>query len=128
MQKREERLKKRQLEKMKKEKEKRMKSYSRYGHSGKLRHSTMGMKSCMYAAASAAVLLLCILVSFFAHGKAAVIIGVFGILAVVGVVAGIIAGVKGMRERDRNYITCKIGLGCNIILAIGLLLIYTGGF
>ncbi len=128
MRKKEEKLTKRQIEKLKKEKEKRKKSYSRFGHSGQMKHSTMGVKSCLYAAATAVLLVLCIFISFLTHGKAAAIIGVFGLLCVAGVVLGIIAAVKGMRERDRNYITCKIGLGGNIFLAIGLLMIYAGGF
>lgn len=40
-------MRKREIEKLKKEKAKRMKSYSRYGHAGALKHSTMGMKSCV---------------------------------------------------------------------------------
>ena len=128
MRKKDDKLTKRQIEKLKKEKEKRKKSYSRFGHSGHMKHSTMGMKSCMYGIAAALLLALCIFISFLTHGQAAAFIGVLGLLCIAGVVLGIIAGFKGMRERDRNYITCKIGLGVNLFLAIGLLMIYVGGF
>jgi hypothetical protein len=118
---------KRRIAKIQKEKQKRMQSYRRYG-SGKRKHSTMGVRSCLLAAGALAILGSTIAISFAMHGKAAAVIGGFGILAVVCAIRGLIAAIKGTRERDRNYITCKIGFGANVLLLAGLFIIFVGGF
>lgn len=128
MQKRKDNKEQRRIEKLRKEKEKRMKGYRKYGHAGQMRHSTMGVRSCIYAGGGAVLLVLSIVISFVMHGKAAAFIGVFGIISLALAGFGIYAAFKGMRERDRNYITCKIGMGCNILLVIGLMMIFAGGF
>lgn len=113
--------------KQKKQKEKRMKVYRKYGQRT-LRHSTMGLRSLLYFGVSLAILLACIGISFAMHGEAFGIIGGFGILAGVCAALGVYAAYKGTKERDRNYITCKIGLGTNILQLIGLSIIFIGGF
>lgn len=42
-------------------------------------------------------------------------------------ILGINAAVKGFRERERNYITCKIGLPVSGIVLILFLVIFIGG-
>ena len=120
-------LEKRRLDRIDREKQKRIQKYRRFGQK-KIRHSTMGMRSCVYAAGSALILALCIGISYAVKGKAAAVIGLAGILAAVCAGYGVRAALKGTKERDRNYITCKIGLVCNIIMIAGLSIIYIGGF
>jgi len=35
-------------------------------------------------------------------------------------IIGLIVGIKGFRERDKNYVTCKLGVGINGILLLTL--------
>ena len=50
-----------------------------------------------------------------------------GVVSCVLSILGINAAVKGFRERERNYITCKIGLPVNGIVLILFLVIFIGG-
>ena len=98
----------------------------KYGQA-KMKHSRMGIYSCVYAGASFALILSCILVAFIMRGKTWAFLGGFGLLSVVLAVLGIRASIKGMREREKNYITCKAGLAGNIVILLGLLTIFIGG-
>lgn len=110
-----------------KEREKRRKGQRRFGQV-KLKHSTMGIRSCQYAAGSFALLLLCIVISYLCGGKAGGFIGGFGIIAFVIAACGLRASIKGRRERDKNYLTCRIGAVLNGLLALGIGIIFVGGF
>lgn len=109
------------------EKERKKRGTRRYGQAN-LRHSHMGIYSCWFAVGSFSLLLVSILIAFFMHGETGGFIGGFGILSIVFAILGIRAAVKGLRERERNYITCKIGMTVSIIVLIGLLVIFIGGF
>ena len=124
--KKEERKEIRRIEKIKKAKDKRMKNYRKYGR-GQQKHSTMGMRSCIQAAGAVLLFGLAIFFAFLLHGNAG-FTGAMGILAGVCAGFGIRSGVKGFRERERNYITCKVGLGINGGLLLILVIIFIGGF
>ena len=109
------------------EKERKKRGTCRYGQAN-LKHSHMGIYSCWFAVGSFSLLLVSILIAFFMHGETGGFIGGFGILSIVFAILGIRAAVKGLRERERNYITCKIGMTVSIIVLIGLLVIFIGGF
>ena len=72
----------------------------------------------------------------FASGAAAaVLITAFSafcisnpVLAVILAGMGIRASVKGRREREKNYLTCKVGVVLNILILICLLMIFVMGF
>ena len=40
---------------------------------------------------------------------------------------GVITGFRGFKERDKNYITCKIGVACNLAILIGFAGIFIRG-
>ena len=40
---------------------------------------------------------------------------------------GLLLGVRGFRERDKNYITCKVGIGANAAFLLGLTAIFIRG-
>ncbi len=99
----------------------------KYGQS-QLKHSRMGIYSCVYAGISFALILACILVAFVMRGSTIGIIGGIGILTVILSILGIQASIKGMREREKKYVTCKAGLAGNIVILLGLIWIFIGGF
>ena len=55
------------------------------------------------------------------------IVGGFGMVAVVMTILGFRAAMKGFRDRDRNYFTCRIGIGLNSVILLGLIIIFLRG-
>lgn len=108
------------------EKERKKRGSRKYGQA-KMKHSRMGIYSLVYAGGAFALILSCILIAFVLRGNTWAFVGGLGLISVVLAILGIRASVKGMRERDKNYITCKAGLAGNIILLLGLLIIFIGG-
>lgn len=103
------------------------KNTRKYGTAVRPKHSTMGKNSCRLAAAALILLLAAIGTAFWMRGKTAGFVGGLGILSIVCAGLGIRAAVKGFRERERNYITCRIGLFINGLMLLGLGIIFFGG-
>lgn len=93
----------------------------------KRKHSSMGKNSCWLAAGALVLLGAAIGVAFVMRGNTAGFVGGLGILSIVIAGLGFRAAMKGFRERERNYITCKIGITANILILIGLIVIFLGG-
>ena len=87
----------------------------------------MGIYSCVYAGGALTILLICILAAFVMRGNTFGLIGGMGIVSIVLAALGIRASVKGMREREKRYITCKAGMAGNIVILLGLAAIFLGG-
>ncbi|CUX45389.1 DUF6142 family protein [Clostridium sp. C105KSO13] len=117
---------KRDAKNKQKERDRSRKRIRKYGQA-KLKHSRMGIYSCVYAGLSFAILQSCILIAFVMRGETFGFIGGVGILSIILAAVGIRAGVKGMREREKRYITCKAGIAANIVILLGLILIFIGG-
>ncbi len=54
-----------------------------------------------------------IVMAFLNKGKSAAMVGSFGVFDMILACIGIVTGVKGFKERDKNYLTCKIGIVVN---------------
>lgn len=81
-----------------------------------IKHSHMGIWSCAYALGATIVIFVAILLAYLKHGESAGYVGGIGILAVGLSIFGIQAGSKGLKERERKYITCRVGIACNILI------------
>ena len=92
-----------------KAREKRQKKMIRtkYGQAPK-RHARQGIKSCMYFVLAAFVLLLMVSVSFVLKGKVSILVGFAGLFVLVMASLGLVSGIRGFKEREKNYITYKI--------------------
>ena len=114
--------------KLAKERENRRKKMIRtkYGQTPK-RHAKKGIKSCIYAIFSMFFLFLLISSAFVENGQVGVLLGVAGFLVLGLAIAGTINAVHGLKERDKNYITCKIGLGCNAVVLLCMFAIFVRG-
>ncbi len=99
---------------------------TKYGQT-KLRHSRQGLKSCIYCVLTVFILVLMISVSYTAQGKVSILIGFAGLFALVLACCGLAAGVRGFKEREKNYVTCKIGTVCSCILVAGMCAIFVRG-
>lgn len=111
-----------------KEREKRRKKMMRtkYGQAPR-RHARKGIKSCIYAFFSLFFLFLLLAATFVENGQIGILMGIAGFLILALAVAGAYNGVLGFRERDKNYITCKIGLGCNAAVLLCMFAIFVRG-
>lgn len=109
-----------------KRKERRSRGSRKYGQA-KRKHAKKGIQSCIYAGVTAGILLIMIIVAFVTKGKMGAFGGLVGILLVAASCMGIRAAIHGFREREKNYLTCKLGLGFNIFFLVCLAAIYFGG-
>lgn len=109
-----------------KQKERKKRGTRKYGQA-KYKHSHMGIVSCSCAGAALVLLAGCILYAYLARGAAAGIVGGIAIVSLILSILGIRAAAKGFRERERNYLTCKIGLPGSTLVLILFLMIFIGG-
>lgn len=109
-----------------KAREKQRKRITKYGQA-KPRHARKGIYSCGYAFVVLLLLFLMVSISFREKGEVGMLIGFvgLGIMALTGI--GIWLGLRGLKERDRNYITCKVGIGINTAVFLGLAVIFIRG-
>ena len=109
-----------------KQKERKTRGTRKYGQA-KYKHSHMGIVSCSCAGAALVLLAGCILYAYLARGAAAGIVGGIAIVSLILSILGIRAAAKGFRERERNYLTCKIGLPGSALVLLLFLVIFIGG-
>ncbi|MGN1266929.1 MAG: DUF6142 family protein [Dorea sp.] len=111
-----------------KEREKRRKTMIRtkYGQTP-LKHAKKGIKSCAYSSISSFLLLLLLSSSFVTNGEVSLAMGIIGIIAMALAIGGFAAGIRGFKERDKNYITCKVGVGWSGLLVFGMCAIFIRG-
>ena len=88
----------------------------------KRKHSRKGIWSCVMA-----VLAGLIVMAFMNKGKSAAMVGSFGVFDMILACIGIVTGVKGFKERDKNYLTCKIGIVVNGFILLALILVFIRG-
>jgi len=124
----EEKNKKAREKKLAKEREKRKKKMTstKYGQTP-LRHARKGFTSCILAVVSAFFIVLMIGTSYTVRGEVGAFLGVLGLATLVIAVIGLIEGIQGFQERDRNYVTCRVGIGVNIVLILFMCAIFIRG-
>ena len=99
---------------------------TKYGQKQK-RHAKKGLPACIYAFFALFFLFLLIATSFVENGKIGVLMGIVGFLILALSAAGTKMAIQGFKERDKNYITCKIGLGCNAAVLLCMFGIFVRG-
>lgn len=109
-----------------KERERRKRGNRKYGQA-KLKHSKKGILSCCIAGAVAVVLIGLLVYAYISRGGAAPYVGGIGMIAFIAACDGCMTGFRGFRERDKNYITCKIGMAFNIFFIVGFIAIFCRG-
>ncbi len=111
-----------------KEREKRRKTLIRtkYGQAP-LKHSKKGIQSCIFAGAASFLLLLLLSSSFVTNGEVSLAMGFIGLVALGFSAGSFICGLRSFKERDKNYITSRIGTVWSAVLLIGMLTIFIRG-
>ena len=109
-----------------KEREKKQRGNRKYGQ-GNLKNAKRGVFSCVLSAFIGFMFLMLLLVSYASKGEARSIIGLAGIGCLVLAAVGLMMGLRGFSERDKNYLTCKIGVGINGFLVLAFLIVFIRG-
>lgn len=99
---------------------------TRFGQKPK-KHAKKGIESCMMAVLGLLLFVLLISRSFSVKGQVSILSGLAGIMVLAIAIRGVSYAMKGFRERDKNYITCKIGVGGNGLLLFCMCAIFIRG-
>ncbi len=113
-------------EERRREKERKKRGTRKYGQA-ELKQSRKGTLSCISGAGGLLILAGCIFYAFMARGNAHGIIGGMAIVSLILSINGIRLAIRGFGERDRNYLTCKIGLPVSSVSLVFFLAIFIGG-
>lgn len=114
-------------ERRKREKERKKRRYYKHGQV-KLKHSKRGLVSSALAFTSAFLMMLIFLVSYISRGDVSIFIGLTGLAVLAMSAVGIERGIKGYKEREKNYTSCKAGIICNAVLLLIFTATYIRGF
>ena len=114
-------------ERRKREKERKKRRNFKHGQV-KLKHSKRGLVSSGLAFTSAFLMMLIFSVSYISRGGVDILIGLTGLMVLVMSVIGIERGIKGFKEREKNYVSCKGGIICNTVLLLIFTATYIRGF
>ncbi len=109
-----------------KAKERKKRENRKYGQA-KLKHSKKGIQSCVIAGIVIVTLATMIVIAYMSAGTTEPYIGGLALVAMVLAVTGGVLALRGFKERERNYLTCKIGIGCNIFVIIAFVAIFCRG-
>ena len=109
-----------------KDKERRRRGSRKYGQARK-KHSKKGVYSCVVAGVILVLLLILLVFTYSSKGQAAALIGASGLGALILSWIGVTMGIRGLREREKDYITCKIGIGSNAFFLLVFIMIFIRG-
>ena len=107
-------------------KERKKRGNRKYGQA-KLRHAKKGIYSLMMAIMVVIIFVILILTAFLHKGQSSAMIGSFGLITIILSVIGLVIGIRGFRERDKNYVTCRWGIGLNGVILLGLIGMFIRG-
>ena len=108
------------------DRERKKRGNRKYGQA-KQKHSRKGILSCMIAVTVVIILSVLIAMAYKSKGQSAAIIGSIGLFTMILTVVGIVTGFRGFREREKNYKTCKVGIGVNCLVLLCLIAVFIRG-
>ena len=108
------------------ERERRARGRRKYGQA-KLKHAKRGILSCGVAAVTCISILSSLIVVYVSGGSTGILVGIVGLLTMILSGVGIYLAFRGFREREKDYLTCKIGMGFNIFFLLSLITIFCRG-
>ncbi len=115
-----------QMQAKEREKRRRKMLRTKYGQTPR-KHAKRGMQSFALAVIVLFLLFLMLASSFFSRGQVSTMLGALGLAAAAIAGMGVYLGIKGFKERDKNYITCRLGIICNVIVLLGMTAIFIRG-
>ena len=98
----------------------------KYGQA-KLKHAKKGIWSCAVAGTVFVLFAILLVIAYTSAGTAAGYVGGLGILSMVFSFIGLYLARKGFREREKDYLTCKIGGVLNFLFFMTFAAIFCWG-
>lgn len=98
----------------------------KYGQA-QLKHAKRGIWSCILSATVLIIMALLFIKAYVSGGTAAPIIGGVGLVAFVLSNCGLYMGLRGFKEREKDYLTCKIGASCSAFFILVFIIIFCRG-
>ena len=108
------------------EKERKRRKKRKYGQA-KLKHAKRGILSCALSLIVLILLIAMLAKAYISRGGAAPFIGAMGIVTMILAGGGLYAAIRGFREREKDYLTCKIGAASCSLLLLGFIFIFCRG-
>ena len=108
------------------ERERRARGSRKYGQA-ELKHAKRGIISCAIALAVGILLASMLTLAYKSGGTVGTYVGGLGLSSIIFSGIGVYVAIRGFKEREKNYLTCKIGLGCNLFFIIGYIGIFCRG-
>lgn len=109
------------------ERERKRRKNRKYGQA-KLTHAKRGIISCILAGIVFVLLVSMLAKAYVSGGSATPLVGGIGLVCVVLAGYGLYMSLRGFKEREKDYLTCKIGVGCNALFILGFIMIFCRGF
>lgn len=108
------------------EKERRKRRNRKYGQA-KLKHAKRGIISCILSGVVLVLLTAMLGKAYISEGTAAPFIGALGLISMILAGYSLYMGIRGFKEREKDYLTCKIGIGCSAFFILGFIMIFCRG-
>lgn len=108
------------------ERERRKRRNRKYGQA-KLKHAKRGIMSCAISGVVLVLLIAMLAKAYISEGAAAPFIGAVGLMSMILTGIGLYMAIRGFKEREKNYLTCKIGVVCSSLIMLGFILIFCRG-
>ena len=108
------------------ERERRRRRNRKYGQA-KLKHSKRGIFSCVISGVVLVLLTAMLAKAYVSRGGATPFIGALGLISMILAGCGLYMGIRGFKEREKDYLTCKIGTTCSGLIILGFILIFCRG-
>lgn len=108
------------------QRERRNRKRRKYGQA-KLKHAKRGVASCTLSVLVFIIMVALFVKAYISSGTATPVVGGLGLIAFVLSGSGLYLALRGFKEREKDYLTCKIGVGCNAIFIFGFILIFCRG-
>lgn len=93
----------------------------------RLKPSKGGRISCMIAGVVLLVYFLLLLTAYINRGETPAVTGALGLIIMIAGWFGVAIGVRGLREIEKDYRSCRVGIVLNGILAFSLTALFLGG-
>ncbi len=114
------------MQRKRNDRERRARKNRKYGQAV-LRHAKRGIVSGSIAVAVGVLMIFMIVLAYTSGGKVGTYIGGISLIAMIAAGVGVYEGFRGFREREKNYLTCKLGIGFNIFYLVGFVAIFCRG-
>ena len=98
----------------------------KYGQA-KLKHAKKGIGSCIVAGVVFVMMVVLLVVAYRADGTVTGFIGGLGVCTMLFSAIGVYLSYRGFKEREKDYLTCKIGMACNSLFLLTFVGIFCWG-